>query len=521
MASRNELAELYISILGRAPDAAGLDYWLADLARGVTLEQIGANWMNAQPEVSARYQGLGFDEFVTAIYQNVLGRDPDTPGLEYWLPQVESGTIPREVFVNAIIAGAKAPSGGASDAALLSNRTEIGLQFASLNINVGTLAADVIKLATADPASVTLAQAVLTLLPAAASSSQSSAISNLTTLIDSLATTVASNPSTLAGLTIYINAVSSQLPNTINPDLAAVIAAASTIASNVGSNPALIDNAAELAETTVTAPDTITQIEPPPSTGEGGGSTGGGTAGGGTVGGGGSGGGTIPPVTQSVWANELASSAAQPATLSASNVTLTLKVDPRFGGYVSVNGFGSDDVLQLPSGAEALLSVASASGDVSLITNYNGIVSHIQLNGIVSGSALIYDTPSFNALPAGNVTFNGSQYAAVTSNLDVAGGSLGAPSQIDAAIGAFAFTDSASTSNVAYITGFGTDDSLRFTGVSSASDIAVSSQGGNVSLSVNKDGTLSAITLVGVANAGQIIHDLASFNALPIGDILF
>lgn len=252
----------------------------------------------------------------------------------------------------------------------------------------------------------------------------------------------------------------------------------------------------------------------------GGSETGGGETGGGETGGGETGGGTTPPATQSVWANELTSSAAQPANLSASNAALTLKVDPRFGSHVSIDGFGSDDVLQLPAGAEALLSVASASGDVSLITNYNGIVSHIQLNDIVSSSDLVYDTLSFNALPVGNVTFNGSQYAALTSNLDLAGGSLGAPSQIDAAIGAFAFSDAANTANVVRITGFGADDSLSFTGVSAASDIAVSSQNGNVSLSVNQGGTLSAITLMGVTTAGQIIYDLASFNALPVGDIL-
>ena len=35
-------------------------------------------------------------EFATALYQNVLGRDPDAGGLEYWTVHMKIGLLGRE-----------------------------------------------------------------------------------------------------------------------------------------------------------------------------------------------------------------------------------------------------------------------------------------------------------------------------------------------------------------------------------------------------------------------------------------
>ncbi|MFP7571814.1 DUF4214 domain-containing protein [Marivita sp. S2033] len=125
------LTELYIAYFNRAPDAVGLCYWGDQLANGMTLDHIADSFFD-QPETRALYGGIDdATEFVTTVYQNVLGRDPDAAGLTYWLNQLETDSgITPPTFIQAILAGAKAPSGGAEDAAYLSGKTMLGGHFA-------------------------------------------------------------------------------------------------------------------------------------------------------------------------------------------------------------------------------------------------------------------------------------------------------------------------------------------------------------------------------------------------------
>jgi len=342
MATQKELAELYVAVLGRAPDAEGFAYWTNALSQGATLEQINAEWMTNQVEVQTRYEGLNPDQFLSAIYENVLGRMPDAAGLAYWTPLLESGTLSRDTFVSAIIAGAKAPTGGASDAALLSNRAEIGLEFVDLNVNAGTLAADVVKLATADPASVSLAQSVLSLIPAAAASSQAAAaIADVTTLINNVVATVASKPEAISGLGAYLNAVSAQLAINPTANIPDIISAAAITATNVASDVALLDNVTSLAETTVTAPSSITSISPPPAD-AGGGDAGGGDAGGDAGGGGGGGGGadtTAPTLSSSIPADDAT------AVAVGSNIVLTFSENVALGTTGTIKLYKADNTL--------------------------------------------------------------------------------------------------------------------------------------------------------------------------------
>lgn len=109
----DEISQLYQSILGRAPDAGGLQYWQQQLASGVPLESIRQQFQ-ATPEAQARASqpapsqpnpvvpapvapatqntgaAAGGDQ-ISALYQSVLGRAPDAGGLAYWQGQLNSG----------------------------------------------------------------------------------------------------------------------------------------------------------------------------------------------------------------------------------------------------------------------------------------------------------------------------------------------------------------------------------------------------------------------------------------------
>ncbi len=165
------------------------------------------------------------------------------------------------------------------------------------------------------------------------------------------------------------------------------------------------------------------------------------------------------------------------------------------------------------------MAVSSQGSNVTLTVNVNGVVSNIVLQNVNSAGQIIYDVASFNALPVGDISFNGLQMPQ-TSALDSKGGTLTSPATVDASAGRFTFSDDASLASVVRITGFGADDLLKLTNTTT-SNVAVTSQGGNVSFVVNQGGTISSITLVSVVPSGVIVYDIASFNALPVGNVQF
>ena len=127
----NTLTELYIAYFNRAPDAVGLFFWGNQLADGMSLREI-AGYFFDQPETRALYGDVAdLSEFVTSVYQNVLGRAPDAAGLDFWLDLLEStAAVTPSTFIMEILAGAKAATGSAADAAYLANKVALGSHFA-------------------------------------------------------------------------------------------------------------------------------------------------------------------------------------------------------------------------------------------------------------------------------------------------------------------------------------------------------------------------------------------------------
>jgi hypothetical protein len=76
MATRADIENLYRTVLGREPDAAGVDYWAGT---GQDLTSI-RNLFSQAPEAQ-----------VVRYYKEQLGRTPDEAGLNYWLGQLNSG----------------------------------------------------------------------------------------------------------------------------------------------------------------------------------------------------------------------------------------------------------------------------------------------------------------------------------------------------------------------------------------------------------------------------------------------
>ena len=80
---------LYRAFLGRIPDAGGLRFWVNRRRTGAwTLVRIADNFSSSS-EFKRKYGALTDEQFVTRIYTDVLGRNADPTGVDYWTRQLE------------------------------------------------------------------------------------------------------------------------------------------------------------------------------------------------------------------------------------------------------------------------------------------------------------------------------------------------------------------------------------------------------------------------------------------------
>ncbi len=91
-----QIERVYIAHLTRRPDDAGFAFWIDQRARGLSLPAMIAEFQSSD-EFIRTYGSLDNTEFVTLIYDNVLGRDPDSGGLAHWTGLLDSGLSRAEV----------------------------------------------------------------------------------------------------------------------------------------------------------------------------------------------------------------------------------------------------------------------------------------------------------------------------------------------------------------------------------------------------------------------------------------
>ena len=86
----------YNASFKRLPDPDGLRYWIDKYSSGVDDLRAVASSFIASGEFKERYgNNVSDSSYVNTLYKNVLGRDADTGGLNYWLGQLNSGAETR------------------------------------------------------------------------------------------------------------------------------------------------------------------------------------------------------------------------------------------------------------------------------------------------------------------------------------------------------------------------------------------------------------------------------------------
>ncbi|UWR39434.1 DUF4214 domain-containing protein [Sulfitobacter sp. W074] len=134
----NDLVALYAGYFNRAPDPAGLQFWIDQIDGGREFNTIAADFATSA-EATALYPYLTAPDvaspstFITSIYQNLFNRTPDQAGLDFWTDVLAQGSVSVADMIEEIIIGAvDAPNATPAtfDATTLENKIEVGLDFA-------------------------------------------------------------------------------------------------------------------------------------------------------------------------------------------------------------------------------------------------------------------------------------------------------------------------------------------------------------------------------------------------------
>jgi len=134
----DSIVALYAGYFNRAPDPAGLQFWIDQIENGREFNTIAADFA-ASPEAEALYPYLTAPAlvtptaFVTSIYLNLFNRSPDAAGLEFWTDALAAGTVSAADMIEAVINGARDDATATPpsfDKATLDNKVEAGLDWA-------------------------------------------------------------------------------------------------------------------------------------------------------------------------------------------------------------------------------------------------------------------------------------------------------------------------------------------------------------------------------------------------------
>jgi hypothetical protein len=91
---------LYQAAFDRTPDTGGLSFWINSLDKGVSLTEVAAAFLTQKEFKEAYGSSQSNVELVTRFYQNILGRDPEAAGRDFWVSYLD-----RTADVAGVLAG--------------------------------------------------------------------------------------------------------------------------------------------------------------------------------------------------------------------------------------------------------------------------------------------------------------------------------------------------------------------------------------------------------------------------------
>ncbi len=163
VAMRTEISNLYVSLFGRAPDGEGLGFWVSSYSNGNTLAKIAQSMYDTAPARAYYPLFATPSEVVTTFYTNVLGRAPDAEGLAFWVKEYNASATQGAFFeklINNVVNYNGTDAAGVASKSLFANKVAVAQYYGEQN---GTVAGATAALngVTSAAASVDAAKAVI------------------------------------------------------------------------------------------------------------------------------------------------------------------------------------------------------------------------------------------------------------------------------------------------------------------------------------------------------------------------
>jgi hypothetical protein len=132
-----KLTDLYLAFFGRAPDVAGLEYWMrSQMNEGKDFQRISKDFSWSDEARTLFPADAGSRDFVRLVYVNCFGREPEEAGWDYWTNRLNAldplnpeYLHNRGAFVGDLVLGAYAPTSGPEDQGYLTHRHDVGLYY--------------------------------------------------------------------------------------------------------------------------------------------------------------------------------------------------------------------------------------------------------------------------------------------------------------------------------------------------------------------------------------------------------
>lgn len=98
--SAGQAYRVYQAAFARTPDTGGLSFWVGRMDNGTSLIDVAAGFVSSSEFRSVYGAAPTFGEIVAQFYRNVLGREGEAGGVDFW-----TGELQRGVPVQNILAG--------------------------------------------------------------------------------------------------------------------------------------------------------------------------------------------------------------------------------------------------------------------------------------------------------------------------------------------------------------------------------------------------------------------------------
>ncbi|VXC50435.1 DUF4214 domain-containing protein [Massilia sp. 9I] len=89
---------LYEAAFNRTPDAAGVGFWIGLLDRGVAFTTVAQGFLDSREYHEAYGSAMTHRELVTRYYTNILDRAPEQAGLDFWVGRLDAGASRADVL---------------------------------------------------------------------------------------------------------------------------------------------------------------------------------------------------------------------------------------------------------------------------------------------------------------------------------------------------------------------------------------------------------------------------------------